>query len=230
MKYLVIGDIHGKLELVQELLSDNFKEYHKIFVGDFLDSFDRSSDACVQTLRTVLNAVVGRKNVTALLGNHELSYIRSGMQCSGYDTKTEYHIKHLKAEVLRWFKRYVYITDEILVTHAGATEQLFPNKKILKEKLEADDPSLYNIGRYRGGHSPVGGIFWCDYWAELEPIEGLTQIVGHSAARPQGRYEGVVSQVGIYNIDCLDRITEALVVDTADSSLKVINFMDKDYE
>ncbi len=233
MKYIFLGDTHGKLELVEALLSDAFKGYHKVFVGDYVDSFDRSSEAQIQIVRLLLNSVTSRGDVTALIGNHELSYLRAGMECSGRRSNTAYSMTHLKTNILRHFKRHLYVTDDILVTHAGATYQNFEDKTFLKMNLEQDSDILYRIGRSRGGWSTAGGIFWCDYWEEFQPIKGLTQIVGHTSYRPfvkkDGKHcidKGIVLKDGCYNIDCLDRVTEALTYDSETGVFMIIDFME----
>jgi len=213
MKYLMVGDLHGKEEIVQSVLSDKWDEYHKVFVGDYVDSFDRSIKEQISIVRTLLSAVHTRKDVTALIGNHELSYLRQGMECSGRRSKTKYYMAHLSKDVLAFFKTHIWLDEDTLVTHAGATVDLFPDKEDLNKALEEDDTRLYNIGRWRGGSNTYGGIFWCDFWGEFKNLPELTQIVGHSSHRPKDTAEGVHFKDRAYNIDCLDRVREGLVYD-----------------
>ena len=225
MKYIIIGDTHGKIEIVKHFLSSKYEGIHKIFIGDYVDSFDRSTEDQIKIVKKLLKAVRKREDVTCLIGNHELSYIRSGMQCSGYSGKTNHYMRLLKQDIFQNFKRHFYITDDILVTHAGATGLLFKDKEDVREKLENDDKSLYNIGYARGGLNKYGGIFWCDYWMELQNIEGLVQIVGHSSHRPKGEDKGIVFRDDCYNIDCLDRVNQALSVIVDDEvSIEAIEF------
>jgi len=48
----------------------------------------------------------------------------------------------------------------------------------------------------------VGGIFWCDFNAEFEPIEGLNQIFGHTAGKNIRVRHTETSKN--FCIDCLD--------------------------
>jgi len=213
MKYIFVGDTHGQVEIAEHVLK-NYPEYHKVFIGDYVDSFDRSVEDQLNLVGILLDAVEQREDITCLLGNHELSYLKSGMRCSGFSPVTSTHLIHLKTDMLKYFKTHMYITDDILCTHAGGTAHVFDSKEELKECLQADDPCLYDIGRFRGGSARYGGVFWCDFWSEYTPVGGLTQIVGHSAHRPSSDTRGVTYKTGCYNIDCLQHSKELLTYDT----------------
>ena len=78
--------------------------------------------------------------------------------------------------------------------------------------LDAEEKSLHAMrymqksspltvaGRGRGGDANVGGVFWQDWTNEFVPVEGLNQIVGHSAHKTDVRMK--ISE-NSYNI-CLD--------------------------
>lgn len=226
MKYLCIGDLHGRLEYATLLLSDKFKEYHKVFVGDYVDSFTEGREKQLRLVRLLLEAS-DREDVTCLIGNHELSYLKQGMRCSGWGSTTQYGMNHLRNLIFEKFVTHKWLTDTILVTHAGANGLVFDSKDDITEALATDDKRLYNIGYYRGGTNTYGGIYWCDFWAEFEEIEGIIQIVGHTAARPL-RAEGVVGVVEMdncFNVDCLDNVPEALIVDTEAESNEVFSIV-----
>jgi len=226
MKYLLVGDLHGRVEVAQKVLSDKYLEYHKVFIGDYVDSFDRSKKDQITIVKLLLKAVQEREDVTALIGNHELSYLREGMQCSGYASGTKYHMVHLKKDILRYFKRHLYLEEGLLATHAGASAHLFTDKEDVRNALENDDPRLYYIGSVRGGAQTHGGIFWCDYWREFSRVEGLTQIVGHSSHRPEGKDRGIVVEQDCFNIDCLDRVEQVLIVDTTEETETTFEIID----
>ncbi len=190
-----------------------------------MDSFDRSAEDQLNLVNTLLLATRDRDDVVALLGNHELSYLKEGMRCSGYEYTKQLLVNHIKADMLRQFKTHLWLDDTTLVTHAGATSQLFPELEDVKTSLSEGSPRLYYIGRARGGMAPAGGIFWCDYWSEFQPVEGLTQIVGHSAYRPQGELPGIVMHSDCFNVDCLDRAPELLTVDTDDPESTVFEYI-----
>lgn len=225
---LVVGDLHGRHEIVETVLKMG---YNVIFIGDYLDSFNRTVKDQVYTLNLVLNACEAEpERVQALMGNHELSYLERHMMCSGYNAATAAHIIYMKDRMHKLLKEYVWLEtdlESILLTHAGLTRQLVPD--IMFEHAEGDvveavkyfldsqqyQETKYNIGSARGGWSEKPGIFWCDWWDEFEPIEGLTQITGHTSYRPQ-RFEGVSGIIndgkGNWNIDCLDSREDVLFI------------------
>ena len=202
MKYTFIGDIHGKVEQVERALA---MEGKKIFVGDFQDSFTRSPEDHAKCLDLVL-AAVDTGEVEAIYGNHELSYIMEHHKCSGWDTK-RWHVMVDRAEQIKAkFKTHILISPDILVTHAGLTNQLWEKHNLSRDTmthtLDAWWPNpkspMHQIGRYRGGWDEYGGLFWCDWNAEFEPVPGLTQIFGHTAGK------GIRQVEQNFCIDCLD--------------------------
>lgn len=224
MKTVIVGDLHGKIEMAMEVLSWG---HNVVFVGDYLDSFTRNVDDQVKLLMLVLDSIEKNPDkVQGLFGNHELSYLVNGMQCSGFNGATHAHIIHLESRMLKLLKEYTWIGD-YLVSHAGFSSIFLPD--VVKDGIKAEglqtmrsylnsslyDDNKYSIGRSRGGWSACGGPFWCDWWSEFVPVDGLMQIVGHSAYRPQ-RLEGVtgiVSNGSNWNIDNLDWNVEVLVID-----------------
>jgi len=91
MKTLVVGDLHGRWEVVEKVLKT---DYNVVFVGDYLNSFDKTSLECLETLKLVTGAARDNPDkYTALMGNHELSYTGSEYTCSGYSRKTAYDLE-----------------------------------------------------------------------------------------------------------------------------------------
>lgn len=52
----------------------------------------------------------------------------------------------------------------------------------------------------------LGGLFWCDFRQEFEPVPGLTQVFGHTASGG----DTIRRVADSYCIDCLDRSKEFL--------------------
>jgi hypothetical protein len=213
MDTIVVGDIHGDISLVKRVLS---YPCNIIFVGDFLDSYTNSVEDQVDSLRLVLSACASEGGrVQALMGNHEVSYTHPYMRCSGFNLTTYQHVIHLKGLMERYLKPYIRHKG-FFISHAGISQKLLDCESLSqKEYLEKGD--FYQIGRSRGGYAACGGLFWCDWWQEFEPVEGLKQIVGHSNYRPSGQPEGIVTKGQgdciSYNIDCLTRVSEVLLLD-----------------
>lgn len=202
MRYVFIGDVHGKVEAVESALARNG---HKVFVGDFLDSFDRKVSDHEKCLVMVLDAVE-KGEATAIFGNHELSYLMPRQhRCSGYNTSMEMMLIPHRSRMFRLFKPFFEINDEWLVTHAGLHPDVATK---LPEDWEAEflnqQSPMHWIGSSRGGAHPVGGIFWCDFNDEFQHIEGLNQVFGHSRHMTADIRARKGKNSINYCIDCLD--------------------------
>lgn len=216
MKTIVVGDIHGHVNSVEAALAH---PCNIVFVGDYLDSFSQSVENQILCLKMVLDAAEAEPDrVVGLIGNHELSYLDPAMRCSGYNTKTQRYVDQLKDRMKAVLKPYHWVGDH-LISHAGVDEELLLYKKVsLEEYLESGD--FNQIGTYRGGYQPVGGLYWNDFNAEMIPINGLKQVVGHSNGK---RYHPEVEGVRIkysddgtgwtWCVDNLNRKAEVLMID-----------------
>ena len=210
MSTIIVGDLHGKIEIAREILED--REQAIVFVGDYLDSFDRSIHDQITLLDMILDAVENRDNVEALYGNHELSYLVPEMRCSGWNNAM--HIAVHVPERLHRMDMLDYYTevDGYLITHAGVSSEWLPKdiENVPKYLNSCTKDRLYEIGYARGGYSRCGGPLWCDYWQEFEPVPNLKQVFGHTRFRPPGKVPGIWEEHGNYLIDCLDDKKEVL--------------------
>lgn len=174
MKWLVVGDLHGQHEIAQAALDT---DYPVVFIGDYLDSFKRSVDDQIITLRLVLNAV-RRDKAVALRGNHELSYWLPNAQCSGYKAATQLHFNDLVKDFEMLTRDYVWV-EGFLISHAGVSQHILDLYDLsLEEYLHRG--RFGDVGYSRGGLSPVGGLYWCDWRYDFEPVPDVKQIVGHT--------------------------------------------------
>lgn len=188
MKTLIVGDLHGKIEVVERALA---QEHPVIFVGDILDSFERPITDHLKCLELIFSAIDSGK-AQCLYGNHELSYLYYPMRCSGYHAGMMYHIQHgLREEMEKRFKYFLFYKPNILITHAGLDRSLWIKHGLSLENLkdvlnvwcrDISNPA-WQIGRVRGGTNEVGGIFWCDFNMEFEEIPELVQIFGHTIGK-----------------------------------------------
>jgi len=225
LKHVFVGDIHGKVEMIEMALE---KDGKIIFMGDFQDSFDRPVKDHAKCYELVLAAIDSGK-AESLLGNHELSYMIPKHQCSGWQQDRYEMFMQYKNDINSKFQSFMTFPGNWLVTHAGLHPIVLDYAVKLNQAFE-DDPNsfLYSeyaiqswiddihssahwIGRYRGGPNSVGGIFWCDFKAEFAPIEGLNQIFGHTAGR-EIRTRCTPNSFN-YCIDCLDHQPTFLELD-----------------
>lgn len=99
---------------------------------------------------------------------------------------------------------------DILFTHAGVSNTWLPkyiprNVNSIVAFLEnCSRDKLFEVGRARGGFYKCGGPLWCDFHEEFMYIEGVTQIFGHSAFRPDPNAQGPIAIEWSINIDNLD--------------------------
>lgn len=200
MKTLIVGDIHGKVAVVEEALA---QEHPVVFVGDIADSFDLPVADHIQCFRLIFKAIDEGK-ATCLYGNHELSYLVGRMRCSGWDPKmakwmggepsgdgaptdTEF-VGGLRHQMATRFDYFQFYEPNILIVHGGLDKTIWDEFKLdlaslpqtLAEWVHDVNSPAYRIGRCRGGPDRVGGLFWCDFDREFTPIPELIQIVGHT--------------------------------------------------
>lgn len=205
MRTLVVGDLHGNKEIAQQALS-NKEADRVVFLGDYLDSFNRSPEDQVETLLTVLEAAETLPDeVVALMGNHERSYMYPTETCSGWRQETDTMVTHLVKRMEDTLKPYHW-EQGWLLSHAGVSQGLLAMLDMsVEEYLESGD--YCQIGSFRGGCSSEGGLFWNDWNMEFIPINGVKQIVGHTHYSYNGRTKGRGEN---FNIDCLPQ-TEVYV-------------------
>ena len=167
-----------------------------VCLGDYFDDFDDSKKSNKQTAEWLVD-FLSKDNHIGLLGNHDISYLYGKKidYCTGFTSAKNWVInKILKRE--DWDKlRLYYKVDDIYLTHAGITESLFchpmhgwkedyfeSKMKEARDELKIGRVNfLLQAGLCRGGMNKYGGVTWCHYPDEFEPIEGIRQIFGHSA-------------------------------------------------
>jgi hypothetical protein len=210
MKITFIGDIHGKVNAVEKALA---LEGRKIFVGDFIDSWNRSPEDHDKCLKLVLEAIEQKEPVEAIYGNHELSYIIPQHRCSGYKYIHEQIMNRYKERIKQAFKPFILLDKDFLVSHAGLTKDLWDNESLTFENLSEtlnkwwEDPysPMHWIGMARGGRSYYGGLFWCDFEREFKHVPGLTQVFGHT----RGNITRVIEE-GEHASFCIDNLDSKL--------------------
>lgn len=212
MKTIIVGDLHGRIEIAEQLLKE---DCNIVFIGDYLDSFDRSIEDQLKLLSLIrTNVQESNGRIKALLGNHELSYIEPSMRASGYNYDTA---ATLRANDFEYFLNYVWV-DDFLISHAGVSGALLKNKECTLDNYLKDEDFL-QIGRRRGGRDEVGGLFWCDWFSEFDPLPDTPQVVGHSGYRPKGEHEGILQKDNSFNIDCFQYTKEVLVIEDNQASI-----------
>lgn len=212
MSTLIIPDLHGKIKVAEWALEQD--QYNIVFLGDYLDSFSEPRKKQRKLLEMVLTAAEDNPDrVTALLGNHEMSYLKpTTMRASGFSSGFYSKLKYdqVLTRANNILQPYKWV-GKFLLSHAGVSQKLLTfTEETVQEYLEAG--AFEDIGRARGGPSPIGGLYWCDWWEEFTPVDGIPQIVGHSSARgiSKKNKRKIVDKIDnygnlSYNTDGLDR-------------------------
>jgi len=209
-KVLFIGDIHGRTDWRETALEGLKKFEEVVFLGDYFDSFDISSVKQIDNFKALLSFIEKKKNVTALLGNHDYAYIHGFSSISGYQFPHAHQIQQLLREHLELFRIAWGYTDEkekyTLATHAGLTYDFWKRhilplfeEGFLQNITAPHDPKdlkiheilnylidkkelMWKVGSMRGGIGTPGPL-WADYRelsADLFP--NINQVFGHTAS------------------------------------------------
>ena len=234
MKTLVIGDLHGAYEVVR--LVKKTKEVDRVvFLGDYLDSYDRPIADQIVTLTEVLEmAEAEPEKYIALIGNHERSYLFPKEMCSGFNYETDAMVTHLADRMKEVLKPYFWIDDLWLATHAGVDHWLLEERgETLQEYLEGGDHT--QISKARGGWDNHGGLYWQD-WKDFTPVNHVNQVVGHTHYKHEGvlKYRRVGNSMNV-NVDCIpyskyQNIKDAIFLIIEDGILKEVDWEYLEYE
>lgn len=241
MKTVTIGDVHGRNDwkkAVYQMDDDDNPTAcllgngidMAIFLGDYVDSFDKSSLDILTNLKEIVQLKKDYpNNVILLLGNHDVAYIRQDFRISGFRFDMMHDLHELFQKNRDLFQM-AYQHENVLWTHAGVhkgwwrmyIKPVITGKKkerfsdMLSDcKNEADflnlmyafeyDP-LYLVSFYRGGISTVGGPFWADRKEVYsKPLEGFHQVVGHTPVDDIKEFENKKLNTKVTFCDCSDK-------------------------
>ena len=247
MKVLCLPDTHGKHEIILSYI-EKFEngDYDKLIcLGDLTDSWDRTNEDILRCWKLMLDCkeTHGDK-VELLLGNHEVSYMFIGQQCSGYRPDLAVTLNPLLIANRKLLK-IAYQYGNNLFTHAGvqrhwlnkhqeyidklADKYDWPKDELgttLNNLLEVKEgvDMLCEVGVKRGGiRGDYGGPIWCDR-VEMEsygPIKGYNQVVGHTPQKYLDkivRFEGGkhYNNTSVTFCDILDKTDQILEFELKD--------------
>jgi predicted phosphodiesterase len=194
---LFIGDIHG-LPDWQELVKNGlWQHYEIVFLGDYVDSFVVKPVEQLRNLEDLCNFIrENKKNVTAILGNHDYAYIKDidGITGKQYTLASEYKkifMDNIDLFQMAWGHTNANTKKYTLATHAGLTQNFY--NFFLKKERKLDEPLhealnrlvddvklIWKVGSMRGGVGTPGPL-WADYYEVIDdPYEGINQVFGHT--------------------------------------------------
>lgn len=206
MKVTFIGDIHGKVDAIEKALA---MDGEIVFVGDLIDSYDRSVDEHAKCFELVIQSIKDGK-ARCIYGNHELSYLMpQNHKCSGWNLARESVVRDFRRDIQKYFEYFIwYHNANLLVTHAGLTNSIYKQlnlrteniEEVLSYEINRGDSPLHWIGQARGGWAKTGGIFWCDWYKEFENVDQIHQVFGHTRLK-----SNIPERKGTaWCVDCLD--------------------------
>lgn len=209
MKYLIIPDVHNRIELVEKIIA-SVKPDKTIFLGDYFDDFHDTPDIARDVAKWFKQSIY-KKDRIHLCGNHDVHYWFEDnvkTRCSGYSEFKSMAISDIVTKK-EWEKlKFFYILDnKWLLSHAGvhpswvipgSMASVVPSATLtnIKDQLKYDSQRALKNLYSGGGHwftdagfsrsytaRNYGGLLWCDWSQEFMPIRGIHQIVGHTPER-----------------------------------------------
>lgn len=231
MKILCISDVHGRDKWKDQVEFVDFD--HCVFTGDYLDSFVIDGETQHQNFLEIIEFKRANPDkVTLLVGNHDVSYMDTFCQCSGYQNAKAYDFKILLDELYRNKEiQACKVIDNYLFVHAGITKTWFKKYEIatLMESLacsleEAVNELFYNrVDAFCFQDQPKGvPIHAISYYGDNEwqspcwvrpqslvkdKIEGFIQVVGHT------QVEKPVLFNDIWLTDCQESFDTPLILE-----------------
>jgi len=221
MKYVIIGDVHGRTQWKQIVEKENDVDKF-IFLGDYFDPYDLTGNTA---LMDNFNEIMEFKmqnfdKVVLLIGNHDEHYISGNFSCR--------EIYELRSSLKDIFKLAVksniiqlcyFIEPNVVCSHAGFTKTWLEDKNLNLDQTELnlhfrgcvvdEDVHFYYDFIYNkmwqdmSGDNVWQGPLWVRPRSLLQDMpENIIQVVGHTRIRkdtPQNPIEK-----GLLLADCLE--------------------------
>lgn len=200
-KIVVIPDVHYNFAGVRRILEKESDYDRLVFLGDFFDFWDDGPEDMQKAIFALQNLCFelenDNKKFHILWGNHDLSYawgsVNPNAICSGWTREKQKVADHwMMPEDWDRFQWFLFVDDDILLTHAGLSGNFVDNNWNCREVRHflgfecnrADERLLSrSIHWIYGIHNMSGGILWNrpnhdDFY--FEKIKGLRQVFGHT--------------------------------------------------
>lgn len=201
MKRIVLGDIHGHLDYVQDIYNKECPN-EVVLLGDYFDSrviSDEDQYKCFQELlKMKKHHEKGGNKFVMLIGNHDFHYMHPNERYSGYNPSkyivlnTELNKLYVEGEL-----QFVFAdeTNKILYSHAGLTNTWLKYNAKLPGLLHLDNINKVNFDKFCftygthfdvHGDDPMNSPIWVRPYSLSKDLyvdnnwEVWVQIVGHS--------------------------------------------------
>ena len=207
-KILILPDVHESFEKMIHVLNTLGKTADRVvWVGDYFDAKPVSNEENVRNMALFLKNNIDNERYDFGLGNHDAHYLFDDREfkCSGYNGITKQIVTEHLGQLRHRFKLFNWLAPDVLLTHAGLSHQWLDTVHLedapladlqawtlrLQEMWVTGEQHqdcggvtpfdlVSAVGSCRGGYHHTGGIIWCDWRYEFQPITGLTQVMGHT--------------------------------------------------
>lgn len=187
MKIIIVPDLHGR-DSWKSIDVSNFDEI--IFLGDYVDSFDKTDKEILSNLKEVIKFKNDNsEKVKLLIGNHDFQYMFLGQnyKCSGYRQAYAAALRDIFQEHKSLFA-IAHNIERKLFTHAGVCKVWW--KTFQKNFKYIDYVNIEDVCQTLNWSLDTGDrhMFWYDdspLWArpwqmKNDLMKGLDQYVGHT--------------------------------------------------
>lgn len=243
-KRLVIGDIHGKYNVVADIYRKENPDA-VILLGDYCDGFDKTSNdtvTCWNSLQKLKKEHNERNEHNGefimLLGNHDWHYVNPLERYSGFSHSTFAAMHDILVDAFTKKELHVAYTDTInrtIYAHAGVTntwvsEWSNPPIDMLDDiNCKALDFSMYNTDMY--GNSKWQGPLWVRPEALLSDMYSdetgtWKQIVGHTHTdKPlfANKLGNNVDNIDDADLVVIDTLPRYYLIEEIDNSGMIVN-------
>ena len=227
MKYILIGDIHGRTNWKQ--IVEKEKDADKfIFFGDYFDPYDwsLSLNDIINNFRDILDFKINYPNkVILLIGNHDLrAFDQNANQCRYIDGTYENIAPTFFNGILNGvFQLCYFISDTIVCSHAGFSKTWlddtglsfdeFSLNKDFKEQVKNKTVISNYDFIYRKGDFWVDGsgdnIWQGPLWIRPESLmrnkpNDIIQCVGHTRINKNTNQLYKLDRIKLLLCDCLE--------------------------
>ena len=189
MRTLIVPDVHERVWQLKALEDPISKADRVVMLGDFYDTFVKPG-ANVEAMCGFVRQALTNPKFTVLLGNHDCHYYfdNHAFKCSGYRPSTGAIVRTLLQDKEIERSRLWTKVGPYTVSHAGfhpLTQDFLKEDqdKLIGIAMKEDFHPVFAAGYGRGGSAPLGGPTWLDFHTEFEHVDGMPQIVGHSAGK-----------------------------------------------
>lgn len=151
MKIICIGDIHGSNKWKEIIKNEKYDRV--VFVGDYFDSFEFSSEVQIENFMEIIKfKEENPENVILLIGNHDYHYTSfTNERYSGFQNKNMFLIRNLiMSAISQKMLQMCYKHEDIIFTHAGVTKTWAKENDIDVNNIEEsiNDLFLYKPNKF----------------------------------------------------------------------------------